>query len=271
MNGRAMTMKLTKKLMMLLTTMLLFAGIVAGSCLVASAANVTYPKKIRVYPESTYPTLTIELANAKDEVKNVKSSSKNLKVVRVQEVSTNQSWDYETETYKEEHEYRYVLYSKKNGKYTVKFDVVGADGTNTSHSVTVFVKNDPAVKSITFGGKNLGVATSNSGKLKVVMNKGYKLKKIRVGKFKRIENPDTNYKVRTEMVYTDIKNGSKVTLSKVPEEEIYDYEYTGYDGVSFTHRNTKDVTAPTYFEVTYIDKWTKEEAVTMYYLTRVLI
>ncbi len=253
-------MKTTKKFFLLLATIFTMSVLMFGSCITSSAA--TYPKKIRVYPLST-STVSVTLDAVGDQIANIKATNKNLKAKLTH---TNVSQHNGT---MERNECSITLYAKKQGKYTLKFDILDAAGSvKTKASITVFAKNDSPVKKFTFGGKLYdynNFTGKKSGKVKVVMNKGYKLKKIEVGKYKVNIGEDGS---DSEMVYTAIKNNAKVTLSQTP----YTYSYTdgAPDDYYYNRYWTKEAVAPTYIRITYIDKYTKLEDTTSYYLSTLL-
>ena len=121
--------------------------------------------------------ISVQLGTNGKNIKNIKTSSKNLKakVTRLSLSSSSNSG--------------YVgVYAKKTGKYTVSFDVYNAQNKKIKKftvkvNVTepTFSNNSP-FKSVTFNNKEYDYAKAvynkNSVKVNVKMNKGYKLKKI---------------------------------------------------------------------------------------------
>ncbi len=260
-------MKSTKKLTTLLATLFLFVGLLAGSCITVSAA-ASVPSKIRIYPNSVYESsIYITLDKPGDVIKNIKTSSKNLKAKE-----TRIYIDVDYDGYVDSNSRSISLYATKTGKYTVSFDIYGANNKKkSSKKVTVQVDTSP-LKSITFDGKAIGYTTTkSSGKLKVTMNKGYTLKKIEVGKYVKKKSNGTT---QTNMKYTKIKNNAKITLSKVP------YQYDSESGTlnpkagesqSYYKSWEKEIYAPTEIKITYYDKFMKQTQTTYYSITKLLI
>lgn len=246
-------MKMSKKMFTLLAMLFLFVGSVMGSTLSVSAAG-TIPLRIKITPEVVLDSaVQFDLPEVGDTVGNIKSNSKNLYVKQTKYSvlkSSHHAWANENKV-------AFGMYAKKSGKYKVSFAIYGANGKKKStHTITVYAVNSgeekelPA-KSVKYGGVELISRTEKysmkaKGKIKVVMNKGYKFKRIEVGK----------YNHQGEMVYTPIKNGAVVTLSKVP----YSMSDKSGELTEDYYRNmwAKKMTADTDIRIVYIDKYTKE-------------
>ncbi|WP_035764796.1 hypothetical protein [Butyrivibrio sp. NC2002] len=212
------------------------------------------------------------------------------------------------------------VYGKKAGKSVISFQINDANGNKVAtKKITVTVKeNASAFKNVTFAGKKLIEAdgkhtydnindgydftTKKSGKFKVTMNKGFKLKSIYVEKYLGEEkyassdsytstrsittrldlNGDGDCKdtidgisesEKSSYSYEKIKNGKKVKLNTVPS---YDYEKLEYkdskaDGTEYTVTNENEYKgnlSSTRFYVVYQDTLTKEWDTSSFTITR---
>lgn len=191
--------------------------------------------------------INVRLSEEGDRVKNVKSKSKNVIAKVTAESYTSYVNDGKTTT-------RYSqasisFFGKKKGTYKVTFDVVNADGVKKcTKTIKVHVnKYSPAtvspIKSVKYAGKDIAsyepFATAKKGKLKVTVNKGFKIKSIHVKK----KNS------KGEWVPTKVKNGRTITLSKRNK-------YTYKDEWSTIKTNA--LFPETQIEVTVKNKKTKE-------------
>ena len=176
-------MKLFKQITCAVLTLCLCAGLLLiPSAPVSAATGPSAPKAVDVSYYKNYPmvndsAISVQLGTNGKNIKNIKTSSKNLKakVTRLSLSSSSNSG--------------YVgVYAKKTGKYTVSFDVYNAQNKKIKKftvkvNVTepTFSNNSP-FKSVTFNNKEYDYAKAvynkNSVKVNVKMNKGYKLKKI---------------------------------------------------------------------------------------------
>lgn len=124
----------------------------------AETAKRSVPKKVRIYSD-VYDNYAIEFdyANAGDQIKNLKTSSKNLVARQTRQNSASE----ENSTSADDNSADIGLYAKKEGQYTVSFDIYSRDGSikRSSHKVTVYAKNDSPVKSIKLAGKNCGMSS----------------------------------------------------------------------------------------------------------------
>lgn len=267
-------MKSTKKLSMLLAALFLFTGLLVGSCITASAA-AQVPKKVRIRPGSTYDSFEMTLSEPGDVIKNIKTSSNDLKA---KETAIHISVSSEGETTRNTR--AISLYTAKEGKYTVSFDIMGTNNKKkSSKKVTVYAYSDSPVKEVTLDGEHsFGLVSKSSGRLQVVMNSGYKLKKIEIGKYVK-KTEDDGKSIDTEMKYKTIKNNAKITLSKVPYEYGHESgslnpeenEDSYYQSKYYSKSWSTEIAAETHIRITYIDKYTKEEDTTSYYFEKLTI
>jgi len=249
-------MKNLKKLISGLVIVSMVLSIFLMPSMKAEASEIygAVPQKVRIYvQDQDTDSLVFDYENYGEYIKNVKSNSKNLKAKQVldwQESGTEDNSNYA----------KIGLYAYKKGTYKVTFDIYNADGTKkSSHKVTVYAYSDTAVKSITIGKTDVTTATEDnaapeivtikSGKLKVNLNKGYKL----TGLYYATANQDGTTNVN------EIKNGKKLTLGTVIPTETMDV--FGEDG-NYKIWSTQ-LFAPTVILVEYKDKYTKE----YYYVT----
>ena len=232
---------------------LLVCMVFAMSVMVLADAKV--PSRVRVFPRS-YDDNAIEMTLPEHgaEIKNIKVNKGGLvaRVTRYDDYrpSENSSSDEDLEA-------NIGIYAKKTGKYKVSFDFYSAEDKKiSSHTVTVFVKSDSPVKSFTYGGKEREYLENipASGRVKVVMNKGYTLKNLEMGSYKRKKTEDG---YSSEIVYKTIRNGAKITLSKNPYYYEYSYGKLSDKKNSYSFHMNKNILAYTYIRITYKDKWTK--------------
>ncbi|MCR5469170.1 MAG: hypothetical protein K6F37_09430 [Lachnospiraceae bacterium] len=207
-----------------------------------SEGNTTYQevsnKKffMETYSQSTF---SIEINNSSAVLKDLKSSSKDLKLKKTY-TNNYTCTGYTSDTDPSYSSYHISLYSKKPGNYKVTFSV---DGKKYTLNVRV-VDNSNHIKSIKFGSKTIetysitndgdGYTYSNtynynvsgkSGKLTVSTNSNYKITGLVVA--------STNKK--GEYTYKAYKNGKKITLSKSK------YSYKSEDG-NYTYNAPKKYT-----------------------------
>ncbi len=193
-----------------------------------------------------------------------------------------------TNKYKAHGSYKIRLYAKKAGKYEFSYDVLDHNGNViTTKTVKIVAKedNDP-IKEATFAGKRFYVSnagkqkglrndlyegkglynTKKSGKVRITMNKGYKIKKIEVG-YQHVERSNGSTEDKWSNKFADvawrtIKNGKKIRLNKEDAYPYFDsYERKantkapgGYDIYSDENHGQGSTT---YIRVTYYDKKTK--------------
>lgn len=155
------------------------------------------------------------------------------------------------------------LYAKKAGTYQVTFDVCSQSGKkNSRHTVKVIARNpgasDYPIKRVTFAGKNTfyEISKKKSGKFKVVLNKGYKLKSITM----------TYYDKSGKEVTKKIKNNGKVTLSEYASK--HENEWTSSYSDEWSYNLSTDMFARTEFAISYQNTKTKATGEIWYSLYR---
>ena len=243
-----------------LSAMVMLLGLTPFGRISAGAATAD---KIRIYSRFL-EYYTIKLPYAGDTVKNVKSSSKKM-VVRLAELSDA----YNPEDSSQNENMAWIgIYGKKTGVYTFSYDIYKKNGKKRSHKqVKVYVKDDSPIKSLTFAGKETNrYFKAKSGKLVVKLAPGYTLKKIEIGKYKRVKTNGDGYKsVDTQLVYTTVKNGSVINL----EKKAYYYIYSQNDGKpEYSSYSSIGTTGDTEIRITYIDKYTKKKTTCSEYIQR---
>lgn len=239
-------MKLSRKITSVLLVLSFMVGLFFIPVNHAEAASYgSVPKKVRIYTNSAYQNFSFDLSYGYS-IKGLKSNSSNLKVKQ-----TEQRFEQGTD---DNHNFaKIALFATKEGNYKVSFNIVNAAGKKvSSHTVKVYVKNDSVLKSLKVGKNdvfndwNYSLLKGKSGKVKVVMSKGYKLKKIEYGVY------DKN---KATYIFKPIKNNKKITYGKYAAEynESYESVFSSYKYSWWT----KDTVANTYIRITYIDKHTK--------------
>lgn len=262
------TKRSTKVLAMLFLTMTMVL-----LCSTFAFAKAKVDTKIRSYPQGS-GSCSITFDAYGDTIKNLKSKSSSMmvKTTNVNQYRSSYNSDYNSKSA------TIQVYTKKAGTFKFSFDIYGKDGKKkTSHTVTVYSKTDSPLKSLKFGSRDLinysiknGRSTNLnyytkavSGKLSVKMNKGYKLKKIEIGKTKVTKKSDSSIKVSSETVYTKVKNGAKIKLSSTQYQYLHESgdpepkEGDRYSSYNYDYSN--EMFAYTYIRITYTDKYTKAE------------
>ncbi len=223
------------------------------------------PTKARIYVRviNNY-AIKINLRESGYKIKNLKSSSSNLKVFNTYENSSTNTYG---DSYKSQLEIG--CYARQEGVYKVSFNLVKGS-KKTKKTVIVYAKNDGPFKKVTFAGKNLdvydgGMAPADSGVFKAVMNKGYRLKKIEmeVNVIKDDSYSESSKYINTNRSATVIKNGAKVNLSNVAYKYLSSYT-SSYSSEYNSLTEEEDMVALTQFRVTYVDKYTKQEMYATY-------
>ena len=183
--------------------------------------------------------IRINMSQENYTVKNVKSSSKNLRfwtsrTCVVKHYENEEDKDY----YSMEKRVYLSMFAKKSGSYKVSFDVCDKEGNCLgSETLKVFASKDTGIKSFQVAGKKISLSShtvavfKENVTVKVSLNKGYKLKKIE--RLYEKKNYDLVSKKK-------IKNGQKVKVSK-------------------KYRSTL-------IRVTYVDKYTKKDVVEEFWL-----
>ena len=172
-------MKLTKKLTIFLASLFLCMGLFIATGTTSQAAS-SIPSKARVYPKNI-SDVTFTLPKYNMEVRNVKSNNKNM--------IAKYTYGYSHKDSSEERGNATIsVYTKKEGSYKLSFDLYLNGKKKSSHTITIYSKSDSPIKKITFNGKpwyeaKTSYTNAKSGTVKVVLNKGYKLKKLEVKAF----------------------------------------------------------------------------------------
>ena len=232
-------MKLFKQITCAVLTLCLCAGLLLiPSAPVSAATGPSAPKAVDVSYYKNYPmvndsAISVQLGTNGKNIKNIKTSSKNLKakVTRLSLSSSSNSG--------------YVgVYAKKTGKYTVSFDVYNAQNKK--------------IKKFTV-------------KVNVKMNKGYKLKKIEYSTYsKPVAKTNSSYSTTysNSEITKKVKNGKSIQLGHYGYYYGHDYSYA-YGTYSYeSYSRDGDIMAPTIVKITYLDK-NKNTISTSYTLYRI--
>lgn len=188
--------------------------------------------------------------------------------------------------------YQIMLYTKKPGTYKFYYDALDHNGNKIiTKSFKVIAREDGnPVKEATFAGKRFYVSynqrykgitdnlytakdgiytTKKSGKLKIVMNKGFKIKKIEVG-YRPVgytkESRADKWRLECKPYeWTEVKNGRKITLNTT-DEGISDYgrvkKHVAPGGYRVISTESHAKTAMTTIRITYYDKKNKTTDIT---------
>lgn len=257
-----------------LTIFTLTAAMLFTTPVMADAATVTKSTTISPLSEYTYSSgisnsgaIYVQLDEPGDYVTNIKSKNSALtaKLTRYYAYYPSSVKNY----------YAVIgLFANKKVSTSVSFDIYGQDNKKKeSKTVKVTAANTSTknpIKKITFGGKAINpnkLYTSKKGKMKVTMNKNYKLLKLEAGTYtapkKSTSSDGTQY--QNEQIYKTIKNNSKVTLGKYGSYYSYAYQSaTGQRTSGFSSR----IIAPTSIRITYQNKKTKTTETAIYYIYR---
>lgn len=260
----------------------LAVGLLFTTPVTSEAANVTKSTTISPYSDYSYSSgisdtgaIYVELDEPGDYIKNIKSKNSNLKA----KLTRGYHYYYKSEDYTSKSDENCAvigLYASKKLSTSVSFDIYGADNKKKeSKTVKVNVKTTSylnPVKKITFSGKPIDYTklyTQKSGKVKVSLNKNFKLQKIEVGTYTSPKKTasDSSTRYENEIVYKKIKNNSKVTLGKYGYYYSYSYQYS--DGKTHSSYNSR-ILAPTYIRITYQDKKTKDTGTVTYSIRKLI-
>lgn len=200
-------MKCFKKAACMLLALTLALGVlVVPSVPVQAASKATLDSKkahviVNTGFSSSNDEIVVSFAKGDYKLKNVKSSSKNLKVTVTNIYSHSSKYDEQVYPYGSA---ALEFYAKKKGTYKVSFDVVDKAGKKTSsHKVTVYADSTEEIKNVTLNGKYFsGYTTKTKAKFKVTLGKKAKLKYITM----------TTYDKKGKAVTKKIKNNQTVTL-----------------------------------------------------------
>ncbi len=243
----------------------LVAAVIAAGILpagVSAAKKDNFPSKVRMFYVSDEGAIEIELADEKQSIGNIKTSSKDLFAML-----TGSEYSYERLEGGSSitNQYTIGLYGEKDGTYTVSFDILDENNKKVSTKKVLVYKYPSPVKSVTMNGKlqEDNWLSEKSAKVKVSLSSGNKIQKLEYGVYEIIENEG---QTRSEIVYKTFKNGSSVTFGTQSYYYANDYTYEN-EGQEFGHRyfNT-GIDCPTYIRVVYYDKYTKQnEAYVIHY------
>lgn len=223
--------------------------------------GVCYPTKVRAGIRELSNDCNIYLVNDGDYVASVKSSSSNL-VAKVTGKAVYTGDEYTSVRLEGNKEQKcrargtITYHAKKKGTYTLTVIIKNAKKKTTcKKKIKVYAEEYATpVKNIKYAGKLYNVTGTNlftkkSGKLQVVMNKGFKLQKIEVGKF--AEKAYGEYS--PEPSYVKVKNKKKISLA---DSTRYKANVSSYAGEYYSYESGTeyDYLYPvTYVKVTYKD------------------
>ncbi|MCR5418862.1 MAG: hypothetical protein K6E84_08095 [Lachnospiraceae bacterium] len=244
--------------------------------------GISYSYDSQISPLSSYITskqtgggggnASIYVTSQYPYVSNVKCNNKKFKV------KLTQKRFQEYDGTKSVSGYSIGYYAKKKGKAKISFDVLDKDGKKVeTKSFTVTAKEYTyPIKYVKYGSQyvtggplkendkgvlvenNMAYTTKKSGKLKIKMNKGYKLDKIEV----------TTYKKNGMPVTKTIKNNKKISVtSAIKGTQVM--KYTSPYGASnnyteSTYHNPMMLSTRLY--IYYTNKKTKEKGTDWYYI-----
>lgn len=249
-------MKSFKRIISFIFTIALLCGLFTGATTTQAAEKAAVTSKIHIYtgwPDTYSRAIQITYAEGGDYIDSIQSSSKNLVAMQVYQSTTS---DIESGM---PNAARIGLYAKKEGEYTVTFNICDINGKVKEKGVTttVYAYDESPVKIIKFANKDIETyglleESVTNGVIKVAMNSGYKLKKIEYSALKLNDE-----KTETVTTYTKVKNGSKIKINELPYFYSYSYkdDYSNY----FNEYWDTDMVAYTEIKLTYTDKYTKEE------------
>lgn len=256
----------------------LVMGMLFTTPVTADAATVTKSTKISTMSEYSYSSsvstsgaIYVQLDEPGDYITNIKSKNSALTA----KLTYVHSY-YAINSSADDKDYYAVigLFAKKKVSTSVSFDIYGEDNkkkeTKTVKVTAVNTASELPVKSITFGGKPLSYTklyTSKKGKVKVTMNKNYKLVKLEAGTYTapKKSSSDFSTQYQNEVSYKTIKNNSKVTLGT--RSYYYSYFNQTYSGKRSYSLSTR-IVAPTYIRITYQNKKTKATGTVTYSINR---
>lgn len=167
--------------------------------------------------------IRVDLFEENFSVKNVESSSKNLMFWTARTCVIKNYENMEATKYQSVEKRIYLaMFAQKSGSYTVSFDVCDENGSCLGReTLKVFASKETGIKSIQVAGKKISSSTvavfKENVKVKVILNKGYKLKKL-----ERIYRKK-NYKLTSKKTF---KNGGKVNVSPKYDSTIIRVTYT---------------------------------------------
>ncbi len=223
--------------------------------------GVCYPTKVRAGIRELSNSCSIYLVNEGDYVASVKSNSSNLLTkITGKAVYTGNEYTYVRLEGDKEQKCRsrstITYHAKKKGTYTLTVTIKNAKKKTTcKKNIRVYAEEYATpVKTLKYAGKlynsiGTNLFTKKSGKLQVVMNKGFKLQKIEVGKYAEKAYKEHN----PEPVYVKVKNKTNISLAESTKYKANSYSSPG-EYYSYESEVNYDYLYPvTYVKVTYKD------------------
>lgn len=232
-----------------------------------AATKDSIPTKVRLFSGVDESAISIELADETQSISNIKTSNKNLVAML-----TRSDYRFEKDgdvVSNSENKYAIGLRSKKDGKYTVSFDIIDKDKKKiATKKVTVFAYPTP-LKSITMDGKQLksNQLTGKSAKVKVTLTSGNTIKKLEYGVYQTTKKDNST---SSEIVYKTFKNNSKITFGTKAYTYSSDYSSEYSDSVYVSKYFNTGMSCPTYIRITYYDKYTKRNETFSEYFSKVI-
>lgn len=223
--------------------------------------GVCYPTKVRAGIRELSNGCSIYLVNEGDYVASVKSNSSNL-LTKITGKAVYTGDEYTSVRLEGDKEQKcrsrstIAYHAKKKGTYTLTVTIKNAKKKTTcKKNIQVYAEEYATpVKSLKYAGKSYNAIGTNlftkkSGKLQVVMNKGFKLQKIEVGKYAEKAYKEYN----PEPVYVKVKNKANITLADSTKYKANTYISPG-EYYSYESGTNYDYLYPvTYVKVTYKD------------------
>lgn len=249
-------MKTIKKLcgLFLAFTMILSAVI---PTIAHAAEKDDIPTKVRLFRGWEERAIQIELADTTQAIANIKTDNKNLFAMLTGSESVLTQEEGVVNAAETKNSFTIGLYSKKDGTYTVSFDIIDKNKKKVeAKKIKVYAYGSP-VKSITFDGKqpNGNELSGNSAKVKVTLLSGNTIKKLQYGVYKiKEENNETN----SDIAYTTFKNNGKVTFGTKAYTYSHDSSYENDGYVRKQKYFYTSMNCPTYISITYYDQYTKQ-------------
>ncbi|MCR5686265.1 MAG: hypothetical protein K6G81_12780 [Lachnospiraceae bacterium] len=213
------------------------------------AAETGVPKKARTYTGTvSYIDFSVK---GKKTIKSVTTSDKKNFYAK----ASNYSYTEENGTVKENN-FSLETYCEKDGEYTITIKF----SDKSTAKIKVYNYAAPKIDVLVNGKKAfLKQTTDKECKVTASIEKGYTIKKLEYSyaKEKKSESGD----ITTETLYKAFKNGDKIPINKKPYTSKSEYSF-GYDSYSSLSRyGVEDLFAYTSVQITYEDKYTKENEI----------
>lgn len=267
-------MKILKRMTGALLALVLVLGMTQAAPLTVSAASAAEkgvkecPSKERIYSGGwDNSAIQVTLTSSDYYLKSVKSSNKNLKA-KITQKSSSYRVEYDGIVSENTAEGAVGLYAKKQGKYKVTITIGKKSDANFKQTaaVTVYAYNDYPFKSVKVDNKDIIGGGDNyyfsqkTLKFKATAASGYKIKKIEVGTYKKVESENGNY--TSELTWKKLKNGGKFKLSST-KDSYKGGSSNSYSGSYYSYRSIykyirSSLAAETVVKITYTDKYTKQ-------------